>query len=182
MPEGLQEFLAAGEPPVYLTFGSMMVDDLGYMRQVADIWMEAVRRAGCRAVMQFPHDDLSAFPADERVFKVRRAPYKQVFPRCAMVVHHGGAGTTQSCLLTGRPSIIVAHMADQSFWGSELERLGVAGKTPRRTRLSGKQLAEGIRHVLAAPAMAARAAALGETMARENGVATAVRLIETTFQ
>jgi len=182
MPEGLQEYLSAGEPPVYLTFGSMMVDDLGYMRQVADIWMEAVRLAGCRAVMQFPHDALSMFPADERVFKVRRVPYKQVFPRCAMVVHHGGAGTTQSSLLAGRPSIIVAHMADQSFWGAELERLGVAGKTLRRTRLNGKQLAKGILQVLATPGMAARAAELGGRMAAEDGIATAVRLIERTFE
>ena len=182
MPEGLHEFLSAGDPPVYLTFGSMMVDDLGYVREVADIWTDAVRLAGCRAVMQFPHHDPSVFPTDGRVFKVRRAPYKQVFPQCAMVVHHGGAGTTQSCLLTGRPSIIVAHMADQSFWGSELERLGVAGNTLRRKGLTAPRLAEGVLEVMAAPEMGVRAAELGGRMAAEDGVATAVRLIEKRFQ
>jgi UDP:flavonoid glycosyltransferase YjiC (YdhE family) len=61
-----------------------------------------------------------------------------------MVVHHGGAGTTQSALLAGRPTIIVAHVSDQFFWGAELERLGVAGKTLKRKGLNSRKLAAGI--------------------------------------
>jgi UDP:flavonoid glycosyltransferase YjiC (YdhE family) len=130
LPAGLDEFLCAGSPPVYFTFGSMMLHSLEYIHEAAAIWIEAVHRIGCRAVIQLPWDDLSAFETDERyVFKVKRAPYNKVFPRCAMVIHHGGAGTTQSALLAGRPSIIVAHVSDQFFWGAELERLRVAGYT-----------------------------------------------------
>ena len=177
-PSGLDAFLSEGPPPVYFTFGSMMIDDLAYVREVAAIWGETVRRLGCRAVFQFPCDDLGAVPVDGPVFKVKMSPYRRVFPRCALVVHHGGAGTTQSTLLSGRPSVVVAHMSDQFFWGSELERLGVAGPTVPRKRFSPRRLADSIRQVIAHAEMAVRASALGSLMEREDGVSVATRLIE----
>lgn len=181
LPHQLDAFLSAGSPPVYLTFGSMMLNDLDYIRETAAIWTAAVRKVGCRAVLQLPYGDLSEFMTDPRLFAVRRSPYKKVFPRCALVVHHGGSGTTQSALLSGRASIIVAHMSDQFFWGSELERLGVAGTTLKRKGLKPERLAAEIARVVAQPAMASRARALGEGMALEDGVATAVNLIGKTL-
>ncbi|MGD0460646.1 MAG: glycosyltransferase [Terriglobia bacterium] len=181
LPVGLDEFLAAGESPVYMTFGSMMPNSLEYIRETADLWTAAIKQVGCRAIIQLPVDDLSIFDTDDRVFKVKRSPYVSVFPRCAAIVHHGGAGTTQSSLLAGRPSIVVAHMADQFFWGDELKRLGAGGKTLSRNGLSAGKLAKGIEKVLGDSGMAERAASLGQQIARENGVANAVRLIEETF-
>lgn len=178
LPDGLDAFLSAGSPPVYLTFGSMMLQSFDYLQETAAIWIEAVRRAGCRAVIQIPWDDLAAFETDDRFFKVKRAPYDKVFSRCAMVVHHGGAGTTQSALLAGRPTIIVAHVSDQFFWGTEMERLGVAGRTLKRRGLKANRLADGIKSVLATPEMVSRATALGRRMADENGVATAIHHLE----
>jgi hypothetical protein len=45
--------------------------------------------------------------------RLQRSPYNTIFPRCAAIVHHGGAGTTQCSLMAGCPSVIVAHLADQ---------------------------------------------------------------------
>jgi UDP:flavonoid glycosyltransferase YjiC (YdhE family) len=177
LPAGLDRFLSAGNPPVYMTFGSMLVNEQDYLNEVAQLWVEAARLAGCRAIIQLPWGDLSPFAEDPNVIAVRRAPYKDVFPRCAMVVHHGGAGTTQSALRAGRPSIIVAHVADQFFWGSELERLGVGGQTLRFKGLNASKLARGIKRVLATPGMTERATELGKKMSAENGVESAVQLI-----
>jgi UDP:flavonoid glycosyltransferase YjiC (YdhE family) len=69
-------------------------------------------------------------------------------------------------------------MADQSFWGAELERLGVAGTTLKRKGVSGGRLAKAIGQVLAHPEMATRASLIGQEMSKENGVDVAVRLIE----
>jgi sterol 3beta-glucosyltransferase len=178
LPGGLEDFLATGEPPVYFTFGSMMLHNLDYIREATAIWTAAVRRVGCRAVFQLPWEDLSVFETDSDVFKVKRSPYKKVFPHCSVVVHHGGSGTTQSTLRAGCPSVVVAHMADQFFWGSELERLGVAGPTQKRQGLSSKRLAKSIAQVLACPDKAKRASTLGMAMLKENGVEVAVRLID----
>ena len=181
LPAGLDDFLSAGEPPVYVTFGSMMISSLEYIRESVNIWTAAIRQVGCRAIIQLPVDDLSIFNTDERVFKVKRSPYVSVFPRCAVIVHHGGAGTTQSSLLAGRPSIVVAHMADQFFWGDELKRLGVGGRTLTRKRLSAGRLAKEIEKVRGDSGMAEQAAMLGQQLATENGVKNAVRLIEAVF-
>ena len=178
LPEGLEDFLQRGTPPVYFTFGSMMPDSLGYIQETATIWVLAIRMLGCRAILQLPWDNLSLFPSDDRIFKVKRAPYKQVFPGCSAIVHHGGAGTTQSTLLAGRPSLIVAHMADQFFWGAELERLGVAGRSLKRQTLSPGGLAKAIGEVLDHPEMAARASLIGQQMSKEDGVEVAIHLIE----
>jgi UDP:flavonoid glycosyltransferase YjiC (YdhE family) len=180
LPAGLDDFLSLGDPPVYITFGSMMLNNLGYIRETVNIWTAAIKKVGCRAIIQLPVDDLSIFGTDERVFKVKRSPYVMVFPRCAAIVHHGGAGTTQSSLLAGQPSIVVAHMADQFFWGDELKRLGAGGKTLTRKGLSAGKLAKEIEKVLGDSGMAERAASLGQQLARENGVKNAVRLIEET--
>jgi sterol 3beta-glucosyltransferase len=74
--------------------------------------------------------------------------------------------------------IIVAHVADQFFWGPELERLGCAGRTLGRKGLQADNLADGIHRVQRNPAMARSAADLGWQMATEDGVSEAVRLIE----
>jgi sterol 3beta-glucosyltransferase len=174
----LDDFLSAGPAPVYMTFGSMMINSPVYLREIAAIWDAAVRLAGCRAVLQLPWGEYPELADRPDVLVVRRAPYKKVFPRCAMVIHHGGAGTTQSALLAGRPSIIVAHVSDQFFWGSELERLGVGGRTLRRKGLTARVLAHGIRRVLADPTMAGRAAAIGDKMSTEDGVARAIERID----
>lgn len=150
LPEGLADFIAAGTPPVYFTFGSAIADnDAAYIANVVAIWRAAVERVGCRAIFQLPSNDLGQFDAGPQAFKVRRAPYARVFPACALVVHHGGAGTPQTALLAGRPSVVVAHMADQFFWGSELQRLGVAGRLLKRTGMTPKRLAKAIATVWA---------------------------------
>ena len=178
LPPGLDEFLAAGEPPVYFTFGSMMLANLNYLREVAGIWIDAIQRVGCKAVIQLPWHDLSVFETSDMIFKVRRSPYTKVFPRCALIVHHGGAGTTQATLLAGRPSIIVAHVSDQFFWGSELERLKVGGRTLRRKGLDAKALAAGIADALARPVLGISAGEMGQRMSLECGVTRAAVLIE----
>jgi UDP:flavonoid glycosyltransferase YjiC (YdhE family) len=179
LPEGMDAFLSAGSPPVYFTFGSMLMpNSLSYISETLAIWREAVKLAGCRAIFHMPTDKIEGFGSDDRVFMATWAPYRQAFPRCAMVIHHGGAGTTQSCLFAGKPSIIVAHVADQFFWGQELERLGVAGKTLKRKGLKASQVASGIRAALPNASMPAIATEIGERMAAEDGVGTAISYFE----
>lgn len=178
LPAGLDEFIRSGERPLYFTFGSMMIHNVEYIREAASIWNDVVKHLKCRAIFQLPWEDLSIFETEANVFKVSRSPYKKVFPMCSVIIHHGGAGTTQSSLLSGCPSVIVAHMSDQFFWGSELERLGVAGSTQKRKGLSSVKLAKSISTVLSTPEMAKRATMIGSAMSLENGVGTAIREIE----
>lgn len=178
----LRRFLENGEqPPVYMTFGSMMPTEPARIMETVALWREAAERAGCRAILQTPRSVLSRLPRDDRLRYVDRAPHDKVFPRCAAVVHHGGAGTTQSALMAGVPSVVVAHLSDQFFWGDELVRLGATRRMLLRKTVKARELAREISAVRSSASMKQRAVALGRKMASERGVENAVRSIESRF-
>jgi UDP:flavonoid glycosyltransferase YjiC (YdhE family) len=174
-------FLAAGEAPVYMTLGSWMPRDRAGQADVLRLLTRAAQLAGCRAIIQSQSAQACGFASGERVLYVSMTPHHAIFPRCRAVLHHGGAGTTQSATLAGKPSIVVAHIGEQEHWGKELRRIGIAGKTSRRRSVTAEALARRIREVLAAPEMAVKAEEVGAAMKRENGVAEAVAIIMERF-
>jgi UDP:flavonoid glycosyltransferase YjiC (YdhE family) len=103
------------------------------------------------------------------------------FSHCRAIVHHGGAGTSQSALRAGKPSVVVAHTAEQELWGRELKRIGVASKLLLRRKLTSSQLAAAIELVVGSSGINERANRLGREVSMENGVAIAVRLISNKF-
>jgi len=177
MPDSLQDFLAAGNPPVYMTFGSMTNLSDEYEKLALADFISASRLAGCRAIIQTKLAENKGSEQDDSIYLVDRLPHKHVFPRCAAVVHHGGTGTTQSALLGGRPSVVVAHIADQPFWGAELNCLGIAPKPLMRQNFSARKLARAIRKVLENPGMGEKAARIGQQVGLENGTGSAARII-----
>ncbi|MGH8088726.1 MAG: glycosyltransferase, partial [Stenotrophomonas sp.] len=104
-------------------------------------------------------------------------PHEALFPRCSIVIHHGGSGTTHSACRAGVPSLVMPFAADQFFWAARLQEMGVAAEPLSPKRLDAQTLGRAI----AVPEHAdtrARASALGRAMATENGVGTAVSLIQ----
>ncbi|MBB3221380.1 glycosyltransferase [Pseudoduganella umbonata] len=177
----LGDFLAAGEAPVYMTLGSWMPADIDWQRQTLQLLTDAARQAGCRAIIQSADAAACRFTSSDRFLYVPAAPHQGIFPHCCAVLHHGGAGTTQSATLAGKPSVVVPHISEQEHWGRELQRLGVAGKPVHRRKATAEALARLIRQVRDTPAMTRAAVAAGAAMRRENGVATAVELVDRVF-
>jgi UDP:flavonoid glycosyltransferase YjiC (YdhE family) len=176
MPRGLDAFLAVDPAPVFMGFGSLTPKDGPTRQETLDLFTTAARLANCRAVIQ-GLDEPGPRPGGD-VFHVNRVPHRDIFPRCAAVVHHAGAGTTQTVLSAGVPSVGVPHVADQFFWSAELHRLGLGTKPLKRTTMSAGRLATRLRQVTASPDMRDRAARIAERMQEEDGVGTAVALIE----
>jgi UDP:flavonoid glycosyltransferase YjiC (YdhE family) len=139
---------------------------------------DAARLAGTRAIIQSCWHSVSGIEESPHIYRTTRVPHHAVFPRCSAIVHHGGAGTTHSSLRSGRPSVVVAHIADQTFWGGELRRLGVAPRPLHRVTVTAGKLAARIRSVLVSPSMKMRAEQCGERLREEDGVGNAVRFIE----
>lgn len=177
MPAGLKEFLEGGEPPVFISFGSWSTIESDPSATAA-LAVNAAQLAGVRAIVQQPWDKVSGVDDDARVYKLSRAPHSRIFPHCAAVVHHGGAGTTHTVTRYGCPSVVVHFLGEQLFWAKELKRLGVAHKALPRKKLTAEKLAGAIRRVLDDRDMKPRAERLGTIMLREDGVGTAVKLIE----
>jgi UDP:flavonoid glycosyltransferase YjiC (YdhE family) len=177
VPAALRAFLDAGEAPVYMTFGSWMPKESGGQARVLRLLSEAARRADCRAIIQSHSAQACGFVSDQQILYIPTAPHQAIFPHCRAVVHHGGAGTTQSATLAGKPSIVVANIAEQEHWGRELRRIGIGAKPVRRRSVTAASLARRIREVVASAPMAARARAVATAMKREDGVAEAVKLV-----
>ena len=178
VPADLEAFLNAGEPPVFMGFGSLMPVSSSYLTESVALMKEAARLAGCRAIIQ------AEVPPErgDRTMVVGRSPHAQVFPRCAAVVHHCGAGTTHTTLRAGVPSVCVPHVSDQFGWAEELRRLGVAPAAVQRRALTAAKLARRIKEALAAPGMRTRAAAIAHRMEGDDGPARAAELIEEAAQ
>ena len=181
VPDALASFLRAGDAPVYMTLGSWMPQDIPTQTSTLRLLADAARLAGCRAIIQGPSWQECGFTSCDRVLYVNAAPHHAVFPHCHAILHHGGAGTTQSAALAGKPSIVVAHISEQEHWGRELQRMGIAGKPAKRCNVTVEALAKRIAFVRNSPLMQVRAKAVASAMRQENGVAEAVRLVGQTF-
>jgi sterol 3beta-glucosyltransferase/vancomycin aglycone glucosyltransferase len=171
----VEAFLAGGPAPVYVTFGSMSAAEAD-PEAVLSLAERAARKAGRRVIVQTPGTALAEATGD--TLRIGPASHDQLFPRCCAIVHHGGAGTTQAALRAGRPSVIVAHVADQFMWGRQLKRLGVAPGSLARHALDADRLARAIEAATTSESMRIRAEQLGRSMAAEDGVRRAVELCE----
>lgn len=174
LPPSLADFLAAGPAPVYMTFGSWMPKDITGQKAALRLLTDAAREAGCRAIIQCSDWQACGFSSNDQVLYVAAAPHHQIFPHCQAILHHGGAGTTQSATLAGKPSIVVANLSEQEHWGRELNRIGVAGMPAKRRNVTAASLAKKVRYVCSTPALSEQAARIAEAMRHEDGVAQAV--------
>ncbi len=145
LPAKLEDFLAAGPPPVYLGFGSMTDTDPA---RTTRLILGAVERAGCRALISEGWAGLGREPLPESVLAIGPVSHAQLFPRLAAVVHHGGAGTTTTAARAGVPQIVVPHLFDQIYWGERIRALGLGPAPIRRTRLSAGKLEAALREAL----------------------------------
>jgi len=170
----LAEFVAA-EPPVVVTFGSMAGVDA---RAQTEEIVNGLGRLGRPVVLQAGWANLGEGPLPDHVRRVGFVPHGWLFSRAACVVHHGGAGTSAAALRAGVPQVVVWHMGDQPVWGKLMQRLGVAPRARSHRKLEGGWLAATVKEVLSNDGMRRRASMLGEAIRGEDGVGTAVRLIE----
>jgi len=167
----LQAFLDAGPAPVFVGFGSMT----GFARSVMPSLLRALAP---RRVLLFPGwAGVPDGPLPSNVFVVGPTPHEALFPRCAMVIHHGGSGTTHSACRAGVPSLVMPLAADQFFWAARLQALGVASAPLSQKRLDHDTLVNAIAFAERSDVIS-RAKMLGNAMAREDGVTIAVGVIE----
>lgn len=87
------------------------------------LFLEAVKLAGCRAIIQTSSDQYPADSEMKDIYFIGRHPHQPLFSRCSAVVHHGGAGTTHAATRSGCPSVVIPFMDEQLFWAHQLQNL-----------------------------------------------------------
>jgi rhamnosyltransferase subunit B len=171
----LEEFLAAGDPPVVFTLGTSAVGAAGgFYRESA----AAAATLGVRAVLLtggFEQNRPRNLPPS--MLLVDRAPHQLLFPRASAVVHQCGAGTTAQALRAGRPTLLVPHGHDQFDNARRVRKLGVARSLlPKEYR--AERVARELGALLHDSRYLERAAAVSIVVREERGAEAAVAVIE----
>lgn len=164
----LAEFLERGAAPIFVGFGSMVIDDPD---SLFEMLVEAAARANARMIVQSSWSRLGGggAPVPGDVHLIGGCPHSWLLPRCSAVVHHGGAGTVAAGLRFGLPTFVVPFFGDQHFWGDTVLRAG-AGPPPCPYReLCADRLVDAIAR-LRAPEVRRCAAEIAEAMSREDGI------------
>lgn len=165
-PSSLSHFLASGPTPVYIGFGSIVIDDPAALTALI---FSAVRLTGIRAIVSKGWGsigDPTDIPPD--IFMLEDCPHDWLFERVSCVIHHGGAGTTATGIAAGKPTVVVPFFADQPFWGDVIHKAGAGPRPIPFTNLTVEALAEAIRAALI-PEVLENARMLGEMIRLENG-------------
>lgn len=175
-PKALQDFISSGSPPIFVGFGSIVVDD---PTRLTSIVLSAIELSGVRAIISggwgsLDVDALDANTDEETVFFLQNeCPHDYLFQYVSLVVHHGGAGTTAAGLAAGRPTVVIPFFGDQFFWGHMVHRAGVGSAPIHSQSLTPSDLASAIRSAQE-PVIKRRALEFSKKIQSEKGVDTAI--------
>jgi sterol 3beta-glucosyltransferase len=163
-PSELVDFLDAGSPPVFVSFGSMA---RGHGERLSELTRAALRRAGVRGVIQAGWAGLTAI--DDDAITVDQVAYDWLMPRTAAVVHHAGAGTTGATLRAGVPVVPIPVGFDNPLWAERLVAVGVSPARLAFKGLSADDLAAAIRSAVSDPSYRRRAQEIARRIDAEDG-------------
>lgn len=166
----LEEFLAAGAPPVYFGFGSIRAPE-----GLSAAMIDAARALCRRAIVSRGWADLSLVDDAADCLAVDEVNQQALFKRVAAVVHHGGAGTTTTAALSGAPQVIVPQLYDQYYWARRISDLGI-GSAHAPGAPSAESLAAALEAALE-PSVADRARSVAATMRTDGTSVAAERLL-----
>ncbi|KAL9590136.1 MAG: hypothetical protein Q9203_001075 [Teloschistes exilis] len=163
----LMAFLEAGPPPVYVGFGSIVVDDPNAMTELI---FDAIKQTGQRALVSKGWGGFGAnqIGIPKSVFMLGNVPHDWLFQHVSCVVHHGGAGTTAAGIAAGKPTVVVPFFGDQPFWGSMVAKAGAGPWPVPYKQLTASKLADSIMEALQPNALQ-KAQALGASIQKESG-------------
>ena len=170
----LVAWLGAGEPPVFVGFGSMSGEGTD---RIGRMIVDAISVTGRRCIVGAGWAGMGArtLPSGWRV--VREASHALLFPRTAVVVHHGGSGTTAAALRASVPQVILPLILDQFHHAHRLHLAGIAPRPVPMERITAEQLAAAIKAALDLPEGPRLAAA--ERLRASDGCGEIVRRVET---
>ncbi|MBL8877632.1 MAG: glycosyltransferase [Phycisphaerales bacterium] len=170
----LEAFYDRGPPPVVFSLGTAHVHSPGAFYDIA---AEACRRIGIRGVLLVGSNSAGIRSDDTALLVADYAPFSQILPRSAALVHHGGAGTTAQALRAAIPQLIVPQGNDQFNNALRVHQLGAGGMIFKRG-LTPAKLGHALSRLLADQALAHRAKSLAWSIQSENGAAEAADALE----
>ncbi len=145
----LANFLARGTQPLYCGFGSMPADP---RQPVLEMVVKTARSMGQRVIIQLPpaaelHTTV-LFNGDPEVLILGPYPHDRLFRFCCLIIHHGGAGTTETANRAGKPQLIIPHLLDQFAHGRRATAFDACSQTLALRRLTPARLTAALSKML----------------------------------
>jgi rhamnosyltransferase subunit B len=172
LADDVLSFCQAGPPPVAFTLGTGMTHGAAFFRAAA----VACASLGARGLLltKYPQQIPARLPAGVR--HCAFAPFRQLLPLCAAVVHHGGIGTTAAALAAGAPQVVLPLAWDQPDNAGRLQGLGVGIRLGPRQRTAG-HLARALARLMTG-AVRARCRAVADGVGEVDGLEVAAQWVE----
>ncbi|MDT7566174.1 MAG: vancomycin aglycone glucosyltransferase [Pseudonocardiales bacterium] len=167
----LENWLDAGEPPVYFGFGSIRAPE-----DLSKTMIESARALGRRAIISRGWADLSLTDDEPDCISIGDVNQQALFPRVAAVVHHGGAGTTTAATRAGAPQVVIPQHYDQHYFARRVRELGIGTAHPPAVPITDSLTATLSRTLQ--PEVAARAKPVADAV-RTDGAQVAARRLMT---
>jgi len=188
----VERFLAAGDAPIYMGFGSIISGSSKFMTLQL---LRALKITGERGILvkgwssmciedvegEEDAEELKAYAA-EKVLFIAKASHTWLFPRCKVLVHHGGAGTFNASTRSGTPTVIAPIFVDQPYHASLLNKRGNGVGTDTLAKLKPQDLAAAISKCLNTPSIQQKAKEVAQQMSLEDGRARFVEVIKDYFE
>lgn len=184
----LAAWLEAGDKPIFIGFGSMVIQDPKSLERTIQ---DAAKAAGRRVIVQSSWTKLNVEGNGSDLLRnVGPCPHDWLLPQCSAVVHHGGAGTVAAGLRYGLPTVrsnpsapyelfkltscfqsqmVCPFFADQFMWGYFVELAGVGPKACPVIKLTTEKLVEAFR-LLGSEEIKTAASKLAGEMGQEDGI------------
>jgi len=185
----LESFITAGDKPVYIGWGSVSCNTPKWMTLLA---VRSLKLAGKRGVVLggwagLKEELLEGEPdsselleySKKNIFFTETASHEKLFPKFAVLVHHGGAGTTVTSLKSGNPVIITPIFYDQLGMAELVAKTGAGTTTEHLSKTTPEMLANKIKACLADSEMIKTAAEVAAKLRNKNGIKDTTDIIVT---
>ena len=173
LPEAVAKFLDAGAAPIAFTPGSAMWRGHEFFEQS----VRACGILGRRGLLLSRHGEHIPARLPAEILHVEYAPFSQLLPRCAALVHHGGIGTTAQAMASGTPQLITPFTHDQPDNAARVEALGIGVSLPPR-KFRADRIADRLAHLLSSPHVAGNCRTVSERFQHNDAIEKTCRLIE----
>jgi vancomycin aglycone glucosyltransferase len=170
----LQDFLDAGEPPIYFGFGSISAP-----AELSRVMIQSARALGLRAILLRGWADLSLIDNEPDCIAIGEVNHQALFKRVAAIVHHGGAGTTHAATRSGASQVVIPQHYDQFYWAGRVQQLGI-GTVHTLATPTTTSLISALQQVLQ-PEVAARAQTIATAVRSDGALIASQRLINAAY-
>ncbi|CAE7359519.1 UGT80A2 [Symbiodinium sp. KB8] len=179
----MEDFLAQGDAPVYIGFGSMKVFTPKYMTLLC---ARALHLTGLRGVIcagwagmdpqhlegEADELELTEYVKNSVLF-MPKSPHGLLFPRCQAIVHHGGAGTMNASVRSGKPTIVIPILLDQYDHARRINELGIGKGLKHLRHQTPSTIAAAIKECIDSQSIRTKAEEVGAKMRHEEAQAPA---------